>query len=638
MRHTLALAALIVAPPAWAQSARGVVTDHGSPLANVVVALVDSTSREVGRALTSDRGEFRLTAPRAGTYRIRTLRIGFMPTMSEPVALTVGADVTREIAVSAVAFVLDTIRSVGRNECRVVASDSTSLVAAIWNQVRTALASTQLSLSNRLIYTTAVSYQRTLGARSQRVGAQSMDVRADFGRQPWRALDADSLRRFGYVVTARDSARIYYAPDLSVLLSDEFVEDHCLRIAKESDAHRLGVEFEPTPARRNMSDIRGIVWLDRHTNALLRMEHAYVGGHRGDEDRLAGGEMSFVRMDNGLWAISRWNIRMPMRQMRPVYSNSFSILRYEARVDSIKVTGGDLVLATTTGTRRDTIWTRPPLPLRGVVVDSASGSPVRGAVVSLAGTSQSGTTDADGRFVIHGVIPGRYAVNLTAAQDSVTFADAEGVMFADTSTDLTLRVPIARLVAERAKGVVAAVAVTASAATPVAPAADSVMGEFDRRRQSGIGHFLTRQDIEKRRAGTTASLLQALPSLRIASAQGGDFAFNATERCSSIDTQDSKTGAGRGWAGGWGGNCSKFYVPAREERTRGFPIACYTRVYVDVVLMNPGTPTPPFDLREISPGEIEAIEFYASAAEMPARFRTLNSSCGLLIIHTRKGR
>src|SRR5689334_17704622 len=62
------LAALFVvglARTGFSQTLRGtVVMDAGRPASGVVVTLVDAGSKEVGRALTNELGEYRLTAPR----------------------------------------------------------------------------------------------------------------------------------------------------------------------------------------------------------------------------------------------------------------------------------------------------------------------------------------------------------------------------------------------------------------------------------------------------------------------------------------------------------------------------------------------------------------------------------------------
>ncbi|MEO8334481.1 MAG: carboxypeptidase-like regulatory domain-containing protein [bacterium] len=77
--------ALLVPVVSGAQAMHGVVVDRSdAPVAGVVVILLDNASLGVARALSNDRGEFRLTAPKAGRYRVRTMRIGFLPVTSEP--------------------------------------------------------------------------------------------------------------------------------------------------------------------------------------------------------------------------------------------------------------------------------------------------------------------------------------------------------------------------------------------------------------------------------------------------------------------------------------------------------------------------------------------------------------------------
>ncbi|HEX8942140.1 MAG TPA: carboxypeptidase-like regulatory domain-containing protein, partial [Gemmatimonadaceae bacterium] len=92
VRRCVLSATLLALPIAGrAQSIHGVVVDVGDrPVAGVVVLLMDSASRVTARALSNERGEFRVAGSLAGTYRLRTLRIGFRPALSEPVALAAG--------------------------------------------------------------------------------------------------------------------------------------------------------------------------------------------------------------------------------------------------------------------------------------------------------------------------------------------------------------------------------------------------------------------------------------------------------------------------------------------------------------------------------------------------------------------
>src|SRR5262245_42370765 len=62
------VAAAFISATASAQTVRGVVVDQSAtPVPGVVVQLLDSTSRVAGRALSNERGEFRVAATRAGT-------------------------------------------------------------------------------------------------------------------------------------------------------------------------------------------------------------------------------------------------------------------------------------------------------------------------------------------------------------------------------------------------------------------------------------------------------------------------------------------------------------------------------------------------------------------------------------------
>ena len=43
---------------------------------------------------------------------------------------------------------------------------------------------------------------------------------------------------------------------------------------------------------------------------------------------------------------------------------------------------------------------------------------------------------------------------------------------------------------------------------------------------------------------------------------------------------------------------------------------------------------PLFDINSIPVAMIEAIEYYASAAQTPMKYSVLNSQCGVVVIHT----
>lgn len=343
---------------ATAQTLRGTAVERAdnAPVPGVVMLLVDTAGRVVGRALTNERGEFRLAAGAPGNYRVRTLRIGYRPVLSAPHQLRSGEELRETFALSSIPVTLDTIRVATRSVCRAF-PDSAGPLATVWEQARTALTATQLTAGTQALRATSVRHHRTLEAYSRRTLQQTSVVDSGYVLKPWRSLSADSLRRFGYVHDGADGGKTYHAPDQDVLLSNEFVEDHCFRLARANEESLIGIAFEPTRERSRIPDIRGTLWLDRKSSELRRMEFWYANtGTRGIED--AGGDMDYVRLADGTWTILRWDIRMPVLEQRPAQSSGVPGVRPEPqiRLREWRMSGGELLLLVRGA---DTILSKP---------------------------------------------------------------------------------------------------------------------------------------------------------------------------------------------------------------------------------------------------------------------------------------
>ena len=446
--HLLAMATMLALPTLLhAQTVRGSVTDERDmPVAGVVVQLLDGRGNVVTRVLSNQRGEYRMTAPRDGSYRVRTQRIGFRPAVYGPWDLKAGADVTQPLALTGLPVTLSTVSVVGESACRAL-GDSTAATFLVWEQARTALMATHLSAATRTRTSTTNIYQRVLNASGSRILEQNSSIRSASGSQPWRSLPPETIHASGYIVGERDGSMVYYAPDLEVLLSDQFLEDHCVRMAPAADAGRIGISFEPTPTRRGIPEVSGTVWVDRRTSELRSLDYHYINIPR-ERAENAGGNMEFARTNDGSWVISRWEIRLPVLERR---SNRGSVGGLgamplsEYRVTAIKVSAGEL-LAVRQG--RDTLWARPPIVLAGSVVDSATGAPVAGARVKLVGTSLVAVTDATGRFGIDDVLPGAYTVEVrTPSLDSVGIVHETGLGVTTGDSAFRIRTPSARQLA-----------------------------------------------------------------------------------------------------------------------------------------------------------------------------------------------
>ncbi|HEY9228460.1 MAG TPA: carboxypeptidase-like regulatory domain-containing protein [Gemmatimonadaceae bacterium] len=108
LRSLIASLALVGAATqlARAQTIRGTVLDETSklPVASVLLTLVDELGTEILPGVRSDSlGAFMLHAARAGTWRVKAMRIGYAPVGSEPVALAVGGLAVMRLRMTTVA-------------------------------------------------------------------------------------------------------------------------------------------------------------------------------------------------------------------------------------------------------------------------------------------------------------------------------------------------------------------------------------------------------------------------------------------------------------------------------------------------------------------------------------------------------
>jgi hypothetical protein len=424
----------VSASSANSQAVRGSVTDAGSvPVPGVLVQLIGADSSIAARVLTNERGQFLIVAPRAGTYRVRTLRIGFRPVLSVPITLATGQEVPQQIALASISLGLDTVKVGGRATCG--RSDAGSMTLAIWEQARAAISATQVTGGMRAIFTRRVTWDQLLDNAGFRTVKQSTAIETGTDAQPWKSESPEVLHAKGYIERFDDST-VYRAPGLEMLASPLFFEDHCFRLANARERSEINVEFDAIPERRMMPEIRGSFTLDRATAQLKRLEFRYVNRENVDLESGARGTVEFERLRNGAWVISRWNIRMPILELNRTMRRGGEAL---VRVANVRSMGGEMALVAARG---DTLFSRPPLVLTGTVADSASGRELAGARVSIEGTDISATSDARGRFSLPGVLPGEYALAVrTPWLDSLGTASETDVSIIDAREPIRLRVP-----------------------------------------------------------------------------------------------------------------------------------------------------------------------------------------------------
>jgi hypothetical protein len=126
---------------------------------------------------------------------------------------------------------------------------------------------------------------------------------------------------------------------------------------------------------------------------------------------------------------------------------------------------------------------------------------------------------------------------------------------------------------------------------------------FEERRVKHIGHFITREELEKAGDKRMADVLSQVPGLRVV----------RTKPTEAIATSS------RG----------------RVTLMASNP-SCLVQIYIDGTAISTEPPAPPFNLNTLTPGEMEGVEYYVGGAQQPPEYRRTGSACGALLFWTRR--
>jgi Carboxypeptidase regulatory-like domain len=230
--------------------------------------------------------------------------------------------------------------------------------------------------------------------------------------------------------------------------------------------------------------------------------------------------------------------------------------------------------------------------VNGAVVDKTSGAPVSGATVVFLGDGRALTTDSSGLFRFEKLPSGiaRFLVRapgFPAGALIVALAPGEAL---DRRVELDSVTP-ARVVETapapaRSNGQMLA-PVTVEAERSLGPR----FAAFERRRKTGGGQYLTHDDIVNRQYSTLQDVARSLRGVNV--------------ECS---------GGSQG--------CQIRMVRA--------PMRCLPEYIVDDNVDNIFGPTVPVR-------DIEGLEVYTGAADVPGEYAGRNAGCGVIVIWTRSG-
>ena len=223
----------------------------------------------------------------------------------------------------------------------------------------------------------------------------------------------------------------------------------------------------------------------------------------------------------------------------------------------------------------------------GVVRDGVDGSPVVGATVQTDAAPQGTLTDARGRFSLTELSPGQHLVK---------FSDLRYMTRADSI----------HVVPGRLTNVRVSLSVDPVELDPIEVSVERreiVLQDvgFYAREAVGFGKFIDREDIENWAPVELTDLFTRLPGVDVLPDAG-----NPLER----------------------------YIMLSGGRSEG----CFPRVVLDGMMVQGGGGSAPARLdRLLTPGVVAGVEVYPRSAGVPIQYSGTGSSCGVVIIWTRRG-
>ncbi|HEU4881475.1 MAG TPA: carboxypeptidase-like regulatory domain-containing protein, partial [Longimicrobium sp.] len=214
----LVLLALALAVPAGAQSVSGRFVDtDGRPIQSARVTLQAESGAAVHAVLTGADGQFVLRAPVAGRYVLRAERIGYASTLSEPLALAAGQQVTHGLVAAGQRVMLETIVVAAEPRCS-IRPDAAQETSAVWGEVRKALDVVSATGDDSRARFAVELFERQLEGPGGTVTVDDRRRVEGMARKPFVTVDPERLSTVGFV-EREGEGYLYAAPDADVLLS-----------------------------------------------------------------------------------------------------------------------------------------------------------------------------------------------------------------------------------------------------------------------------------------------------------------------------------------------------------------------------------------------------------------------------------
>jgi len=374
-----------------------------TPIDGAMVWLLDEADQPMAQVLTNQRGAFMMTAPTGGFFKLRADRIGHASAFTDVFQVMANDTIFVPIEAAVQAIQLAAIDVEADRQCR-IRPEAGQATAVVWEEARKALAAAAWTADAGSYMYELNYHNRDLDRDARRIEREETRRSSVLRQRTFVSRPAKELMEEGFV--QRDEGDfVYYAPDADVLMSDEFLDTHCLelRAGQRESEGLLGLGFSPIRGR-GVPDIDGTLWIDPETSELRWLDFRYINLESGLRDDNVGGRVEFQPLPSGPWIVRRWSIRMPyMQTQRPMGTTEVRTVlaglhETGAQVTQVRDRGGDLLLEFETGM------------VVGSVTSRYGIEPLEGATVRMVGSNVETQTDADGAYQISGLEDGEYQI------------------------------------------------------------------------------------------------------------------------------------------------------------------------------------------------------------------------------------
>jgi len=416
-RMACVFSVLGAASGADAQVIRGrvVEADGQAAAANVSIVVHDATGARIARSQTSDGGAFSIRLGSGGRFRLRALRIGYVPTDTSIVVGAPDDSLTLWLVLSPRRVVLQPVKIVGRSSCG-ESNRANEAVIGVWEHVSAALDATTRGELDSTLAVETISYTLERSLRGGEVRQAAFEPPTWRRGGSFRSAAAAELVERGFLRTKGEELE-FLAPDAVLLVDSAFTNRYCLTLLAGSADRPTwqGIAFRHPQPPSGLITIEGALWVDAEAR-LQRLEFEYRGLPREVERVRPGGVIAFQELPNRQWIVSRWHLRMARTSNARRTTGLGPAARVETVTDVLGVTerGGVAVRSRMSGGRPRAVEAIPA----SIRVDGGDASPGTVAVwwLDTDGTSVLLPQDERGNVQATRLVPGPNRFALWTAQ------------------------------------------------------------------------------------------------------------------------------------------------------------------------------------------------------------------------------